>query len=195
MQPKQTPPETLANVKALVEYMNSKGKQLILIDEARRDPSLVDQRDFNVSLIDSYMLAHFTEKNSGLTDYSFNNLKKAVVALKQNLHWIKGKAPIENKSGVQSENNKVMREVPDVVSNSKMVKAAEDRKTAEKDAQILRQVSGLIAGHQSYPHSVSFAQRDKLRAEFDRLQNAKMKAVEIEKAIRKMISSFPARGR
>jgi hypothetical protein len=192
MKTKQSGEETLANVKALVEYLAAKNKQLVLIDEARKNSALADEMRANVKLIDAWMLANCTDEKSGETDYSFANLNKMVVALKRSLKWMPGKAPVENKVDVQTEGNKVSREIPDIVSRTKRVQEKQAEEAAAEDQRTLESVAGFIARHSGYPHSKIAREKADLRAEFERLKKAGTKPDAINRAIRKMMDSFPA---
>jgi hypothetical protein len=186
MQTKQTAQETQQILDAIVESL--KPARLVLINEARKDSALVPQMKLNVTLIDSWMQANCAKDD--VCDYSFKNIRKAIGALKGQLSWIVPPVSRGSRSGVQTEGNKVSREISELVSTDKLIKAAEDRKIAEKDAEILRKVEALCKTHTNFPHSKSFKEREELQKAFKRLQAQKVKPVEIEKKIRAMIASF-----
>ena len=168
---------------------------LVLLDQIK--PGVTDREKnlprykHNAATLDKWLGENATDNQTGKITYTLKDLRRAVSATKVSLYWVIAPRMRGAVSGVQGENNKPTRERgTDQSFINQVVQDAANKQAAERDAAILTQVSGLIAGHRSYPHSASFRQRDELRSEFERLKTAKTKPAEIEKAIRKMISTF-----
>ena len=179
---------------AVYEELKSSITPAVLLDSDETSSTDVKAKvEASATLLKSYMIKHFTDSN-GVTDFSFGNMRAAVVALKNQLAWAVAPKKHQNNVVPVSETRAIEQANRDrQEAGNKVLDAA----MVEEAKSILVETQAKIENHTTYPHSRTYRERDLLRAEYNkrvaRLSESPsvQQALEVHDAIQALQRRFP----
>jgi hypothetical protein len=165
---------------AALQKLHQSLKPAVLLDgdNEKSTPDTLAKIEANSNLIKGYLQKNFTDER-GVTDFTFENLRAAVLALVDDLHWTVPPKNFGAKERVSKRNaanalglgsHKTEFDRPELNKPKPSIKELIKRE-AEDDRRnkTLAEVESIIVGHQGRTHARTQAERNSLRAQRDRL--------------------------
>ena len=141
----------------------------------------------NGIILMKWLEENFTK--NGLTDGSFQNMRKAIAELhaKGLIKWEKEPAPKEKPKRVDDLNDQINTAIRDARNQAATIQN-------ENDLECLRNAANIVRTHNNFPHSRAAKEKAALAAEFDKqqalLEAGKQTAAGLLAAVRKLKESF-----